>query len=232
VHQEAGEYEDAEAAYRRSLEIVTQINNRAGQASSLDQLGLLYSEMNLSEDSVSLHREAADIRYQLGDLKREGISRNNISIALLKLNRYHEARVEIMRAIECDRPFGHASEPWKTFNILRQIEEEEGNHEAARAAWVQARDSYLEYRRQGGYASQGQGGIFVEQIIILIQQGKSGEIQSLFDQHANAPDFFKRFMQNVITVINGSRDKALGDDLALSYADAAEVLFLIERLGG
>ena len=31
--------------------------------------------------------------------------------------------------------------------------------------------------------------------------------------------------------LNGSRDQALGDDDALYYADAAEVLFLMERLG-
>ena len=42
VHQEAGDYEKAEAAYRRSLEIETQNNDRAGQASSLNQLGNLY----------------------------------------------------------------------------------------------------------------------------------------------------------------------------------------------
>ena len=35
VHQEAGHYEEAETAYRRSLEIKTQNNNRAGQATSL-----------------------------------------------------------------------------------------------------------------------------------------------------------------------------------------------------
>jgi hypothetical protein len=36
----------------------------------------------------------------------------------------------------------------------------------------------------------------------------------------------------MIKILNGSRDKALGDDPALYYGDAAEVLFLIERLGG
>ncbi|HUM26306.1 MAG TPA: hypothetical protein PKN81_08755, partial [Anaerolineales bacterium] len=85
---------------------------------------------------------------------------------------------------------------------------------------------------QGGYASQGAGGQLVEQILGLIQQGKAGEIQNLFNQHANAPDFFKKFMQIVVDVLNGSRDKALGDDPAFNYADAAEVMFLIERLEG
>ena len=58
---------------------------------------------------------------------------------------------------------------------------------------------------------------------------------ALFNQLASDPnttDARKALMQAIITVLNGSRDKALGDDPALYYADAAEVLFLIERLGG
>ena len=35
----------------------------------------------------------------------------------------------------------------------------------------------------------------------------------------------------VKTVVNGSRDTALADDPVPDYADAAEILFLIKRLG-
>jgi hypothetical protein len=38
-------------------------------------------------------------------------------------------------------------------------------------------------------------------------------------------------MQAVITILNGCRDQALADDPVLNYADAAEILFLIQRLG-
>jgi hypothetical protein len=34
----------------------------------------------------------------------------------------------------------------------------------------------------------------------------------------------------MVAILNGSRDPALADDPALDYADAAEVLFLIDRL--
>jgi hypothetical protein len=37
-------------------------------------------------------------------------------------------------------------------------------------------------------------------------------------------------MHAVVTILSGSRDPALADDPALDYADAAEILFLIERL--
>jgi len=235
VHQEAGDYESAEAAYRRSLEIETQNDNKSGQAGSLTMLGNLYNaSLNRLEEAVTFYRQAADIYVETNDMAKEGRVRNNIANTLRQLKRYDEARVEIMRAIECKSQVGLAATPWTSFNILRQIEEATGNPAAARAAWAQARDAYLAYRRQGGYAQQGQGGNLIEHVIGLISQEKAGEIQPLFNQLAsdpNAGDSVKRLMQIIIDILNGSRDKTLGDDPALYYGDAAEVLFLIERLG-
>jgi tetratricopeptide (TPR) repeat protein len=234
VHQAAGDYEAAETAYRRSLEISTQNNDRAGQARSLGQLGNLYDDnLNRPEEAVNFYRQAADIYTQIGDLANEGRARNNIAKTLHKLKRYDEARAEVIRAIECKQNLGHAGTVWNAFKILNQIEEEDGNHAAARAAWAQARDAYLAYRRQGGYAQFG-GGRLVEHVLGLISPEKANEIQLLFDQLANDSEVgesLKQLIQAMITILNGSRDKALGDGPALDYDDAAEVLFLIERLG-
>ena len=49
---------------------------------------------------------------------------------------------------------------------------------------------------------------------------------------ANTDDWRKHLIQAIITILNGSRDPSLADDDALYYADAAEILFLIERLSG
>ncbi|MGC1377410.1 MAG: tetratricopeptide repeat protein [Anaerolineales bacterium] len=234
VHQDAGEYELAEAAYRRSLGIKTQNNDRSGQASSLGQLGYFYNyHLNRPEEAVAFYRQAADIHVETGDLRYEGVTRSNIADTLRKLKRYDEARTEIMRAIECKSQIGHAARPWTSFNILCVIETAVGNHAAARAAWVRARDAYLAYRRQGGYASMGGNAGLVEQVVGLLAQQKVDEIEALFKQLAGDPDAddsLKAIMQAMIAILNGARDKALADDPALYYADAAEVLFLIERL--
>ncbi|MCB8982110.1 MAG: tetratricopeptide repeat protein [Ardenticatenaceae bacterium] len=233
VYQDAGEYEAAEAAYRRSLEIETQRNDRAGQASSLGELGYLYNyKLHRPEEAVVFYRQAADIYVALGDLRYEGVSRNNIADTLRKLKRYEEARSEILRAIECMSQFGHAAELWKTFDILCDIETATGNETAAHAAWVQARDAYLAYRRQGGYAAQG-GGKYVEHVLGLLSQQKNHEAEQFFNQIANnpnAPDSLKLLMEAVFTILTGSPNPALADNLALLYADAAEILFLLDRL--
>lgn len=242
VQQDAGQYDAAEAAYRRSLEINTQINNRARQAMSLTMLGLLYTNMNRLEDAVTFYRQAADIFVETEDLRSEGVTRNNIADTLRKLKRYAEARTEIRRAIECKRPFGHAATPWTSFAILHDIETLVGNQAAAQAAWVQARDAYLAYRRQGGYAQYG-GGKLVDQVLGLLAQQKVDEVNALFQELASdseISDSGKQLMQAMLAIFNGSRDpalrqssgQALADDPALDYADAAEILFLLERVGG
>jgi len=233
VHQEAGDYESAEAAYRRSLEIFTQNNLRSEQASSLLQLGTLYDDkLNRPEEAVVFYRQAADIYVGLGDLRYEGVTRNNIGDTLRKLKRYEEARAEIMRAIECYQPFGTAVELWKSFNILRQIEEATGNPVAAHAAWEQARDAYLAYRRQGGYA-QTPGGELVDQLLGAVKQGQASSALKELAQIAQSqdiPDWLKVAAPKYLAIFQGSRDRALADDNALDYDDAAEVLFLMERL--
>jgi tetratricopeptide (TPR) repeat protein len=234
VQQEAGNYEEVETAYRQSLEISTRTNNRAGQANSLCQLGNLYKDWNRPEEAVSFYRQAVDIYVALRDLHNESKARNNIANTLGRLGRYDEARTEILRAIECKRQFGHAAEPWLAFSILYDIETADGNHATAQEAWRQARDAYLAYRRQGGYA-QADGGKLVDRVLGLLSEQKTDEAQALFDQIAtdpDAPDSIKKLMQAVVTILNGSRDRTLADDIALNYSNAAEVLFLIERLGG
>ena len=218
-----------------SLEIKTRSNNRAGQASSLSQLGNLYDgKLNRPEEAVTFYRQAADIYVELGDLRYEGVTRNNIADTLCKLKRYDEARSEIMRAIECKSQFGHAAEPWKSFDILHDIETADGNQAAARAAWVTGPGCLPRLPAAGGYA-QTPGGRLADQILGSFQQGESDEAIQFLTQAVQAEDtagWLKASAPKLLAVLNGSRDPALADDPALDYDDAAEILFLIERLGG
>lgn len=234
VHQEAGQYESAEAAYRQSLEIKSQTDNLAGQANSLNMLGVLYNDhLNRPEEAVTFYRQAADIYVAIGDLRYEGVTRNNIANTLQNLKRYDEARAEIERAIECKKNLGHAGTVWNAFNILSEIESAENNSTAARAAWRQARAAYLAYRQQGGYA-QYYGGRLVERVVGLLTEQKSAEVESLFNQLAENPSTDKSvrlLMQAMVEIFGGNPDPALADDPDLDYDEAAEILFLIERVG-
>ena len=235
AHEEAGDTESAEAAYRHSLEIKSQNNDLQGQVSTLTHLGNLYKDTNRLEEALVFYKQQVDISIRLGDTRAEGLGRQGVALTWIKLKNLDEARTEINLSIARFEKIGLSAAPWKAFNILHDIETLAGNHASARAAWEQARDAYLAYRRQGGYASQGAGGQLLEQVIKDIQQGEQEKpIQFLAQasQAEDTPDWLKVFAPKILAILQGSRDKALGDDPALGYGDAAEVLFLIERLGG
>ncbi|MEM7536270.1 MAG: hypothetical protein AAF639_29065 [Chloroflexota bacterium] len=50
-------------------------------------------------------------------------------------------------------------------------------------------------------------------------------------QRADATDEWRLLIDKLQTIVAGSRDEALADDMALDYSDAAEIL-LLERLVG
>ena len=131
VHRRAQQFDQAEHAYRQALALEVQQQNRAGEASTLSELGILYQAMGRLEEAVTFHRQAADIDTTLGDLINEGRSRNNLANTLLQLQRYDDARRELQRAIECNEPFGHAAAPWTTWDILHHLEQATGNPQAA-----------------------------------------------------------------------------------------------------
>ena len=87
------------------------------------------------------------------------------------------------RAIVCKQPFGHAAEPWKTFEILSKIERDAGRPEAAFEARRRAIEAYLAYRRDGGEnQSGGITGQLCEGLLGAVQEGQLAEFGAALDQ--------------------------------------------------
>jgi tetratricopeptide (TPR) repeat protein len=150
VYQKAGRVEAAEQAYRRALAIRVQQNLTADEATTLTQPGQLYDEMDRLEEAVIFFQNAVEKDIEINNMDSEGRDRNNLAFLLIKLNRYGEARQEIKRAIECKKPYGHAAKPWTSWDILYDLEQAEGNVEAANKARDEAIRLFLSYRRDGG----------------------------------------------------------------------------------
>ncbi|MEM7533212.1 MAG: CHAT domain-containing protein [Chloroflexota bacterium] len=230
IHRKCNAYTKAEDAYRQALAIMVQTNNLVGQASSLTELGNLYNDTGRLEEAVAHYRQAAKIDAALQDIRNEGLNRNNIANTLVKLRRYDEARTEIIRAVECDQPFGHVAHPWKSWSILHKIEMAVGNIAAAQMAWQQARLAYLAYRRDGGDV-QFSGGRLCERVLSALQVREEWIAEALTQLHQNSKtDTRLLLIDKLQAIVAGSRNKTLADDMALFYDDAAEILLLIEKL--
>ncbi|MCP4663171.1 MAG: tetratricopeptide repeat protein, partial [bacterium] len=233
VSEQARQYEAAEHAYQQALKIRVQQRDRSGEALTLGQLGNLYNGVGRREDAVRFYRQAAEIRTELGDLMKEGRSRNNLGDILVQLQRYDDARQEILRAIECKKPYGHAAQPWTTFDILHDLERAVGNASAAESARDDAIAAFLAYRRAGGenHTTGAQLAAVVGQAVT------SGETAGVASQLAelgarpDLPDYLRTLVPVLQQIVDGSRDPALASTAGLFFMDAVEVGLLLERLG-
>jgi tetratricopeptide (TPR) repeat protein len=232
VYQYAGQLEAAEDAYRKSLAIKVRLENVAGQARTLGQLGNLYLvALDHPEEAVTFLRRAADKYVEIGDAMGEGRQRNNLAGALRKLGRLEEALQEIRRAIKSGEQFGHASSPWVSWAILASIETDAGNAAAAAEAKSKAINCYLAYRRDGGENQDPEGRIAFTVTQSLIA-GDDATAATLLQQLADTPDAesLLPFIRAFQAIVAGSRDRTLADAPDLDYTMAAEILFMIETL--
>jgi tetratricopeptide (TPR) repeat protein len=232
VYEEAGKLEAAEDAYRKSLAIEVRLGNVAGQATTLLQLGTLSDDQGRIEEAAAFARQAAEKYAEIRDLVDEGKARSNLAHALKKLRRLDEARQEIQRAIEGKTQFGQASEPWKSWDILADIETDAGNPAAAAQAKRKAIECYLAYRRDGGENHYPDGRIALAVTHALLA-GDPAAATSLVQEIAANPDlpaWFPPFIQALQAIVAGSRDRTLADDPDLYYRMAAEILVLIDTL--
>jgi tetratricopeptide (TPR) repeat protein len=234
VHQYAGQPQAAEDAYRQSLAIKVRLGDVAGQGSTLNQLGNLYKDdLNRPEDAAGFYRQAVAKSVDSRDLAKEGGRRNNLASALHKLGLLDEARQEILRAIDCDAQFGHASEPWMSWSILAAIETDSGNVAATAEAKGKAIACYLAYRRDGG-ENQYPAGRLSLAVTQALRSGEQAQVATLLQQLAADPEAAELLplIGALQAVVAGSRDPALADQPELDYTMAAEILLLIETLAG
>jgi tetratricopeptide (TPR) repeat protein len=226
VHEDSKNYPAAETAYRKSLGIKVQQNNKEGEASSLGQLGNLFKKMGQLEDAVTFYRQAADIHVELGDMAKEGLDRNNLADTFIKLKRYDDARQEILRAIECFKPFGHTVTPWKTWNILCDLEQAQGNETAAKDARDQAVALYMAFRRSGGGKYE-YGAQLCDMVGDAIQRGERAKAEAAFGQFGGD---FQPLIDALRQILDGVRDVQVVEGLVFMHE--VDVRLLLEQLGG
>ncbi|MGH9755786.1 MAG: tetratricopeptide repeat protein [Blastocatellia bacterium] len=235
VHKDAEQFEQAERAYRQSLAIRVQHKLVADEADSLLELGNLYCVKGQLEDSVKCYRQAVDIYVRLQDQSDEGLARNNLANTLIELQRYDEARRELLRAIECKKPYSHAAGLWMTWNNLCNLERATGNPQAADEARRQAIASFLAYRRDGGQSMDwgAQACAAVAQAIQTNEPDATTGLEEELAEFLTQTDHSRAhaLIPKLQALLRGDRAPALAADPVLTYVDAVELQLLLEALG-
>jgi tetratricopeptide (TPR) repeat protein len=229
AHQEAEQYDEAEKAYQAALRINVQTGDRSREAATLTQLGATYRRTGRLEDAVKFYGQAATVQRELNDTWAEGVTRSNLAYALFELRRYDDARGEILRAIQCKAPFGHAAEPWKAFGVLSLVERAAGNDEAATTARQQASDAYLAYRRDGGENASELRSL-IEGVTEAVTNGDVSAAASALIGHAartDLPIHWKALILQLLAIVRGEYNSDVADDPDLDYRDAVELELLL-----
>lgn len=232
LHTEERQFEQAERSYRQSLSLRVQQKDLIGEADSLLGLGHLYDVMGRLEDAVKCHRQATDRYVELESQRYEGAARTNLASTLIKLQSYDDARRELLRAVECGKPFGHTVEPWKTWSILYGLERATGHPTAAIQARQQAIESYLSYRRAGGQ-SMNAGAQLCNRAAQAITVQDTTELEELLAQVSGEdaiPASGKLLISKLQAILRGEREPALAADPNLDYDDTVELQLLLEAL--
>jgi tetratricopeptide (TPR) repeat protein len=234
LYTKTGRYEDAEHAYQESLVITKTLDDVGGMASCLGELGNLYHQINRLEDAAMYYRQTANMLVEFKDTFREGVTRSNLALILVKLGQIAEARVEIVHAIKCNEPYGYAAIPWQTWYILSTIETKDGNKQAAEEARQKALELFLAYRRDGGENHQYSGRVCNAIGEALQASNKTGARRYL-RHHRHNPAYMREgkpepLLDALTEIINGKRDPALADNPELTYDQAAEIILLLETL--
>ena len=230
VHSKTRRFELAEQAYRQSLAINVRTNDLAGEARLLGELASLYAIWGRLEEAVTFSRQAADAYNKQQNLNGEGLTRSNLASILIQLQRYDDARREVLRAIECRVPFGHAAEIWKTWDVLCDLEKATGNYLAADAARKNAIESYLAYRRAGG-VSQSLQFHLLDLVSNALQENQAEAVLQQLEQIAadDIPQSDKSLIAKLHAILQGDRSPNLVNDPSLYYRDVVELQLLLEQ---
>jgi tetratricopeptide (TPR) repeat protein len=227
-----GQPEAAEEAFIESLRYRMQNDDLIGQACTHYSLGQLYEiYQDKPQEAVTCFRQALEICSKYGQIKMEWKSADRLANMLCKLNHLDEARHIIRRSIACKLALGHEAQPWRSWEILCNIEIQAGNTVGAKEASLKALSAYIDYRRDGGsdFGQIGQLALAIHQDLV---SGFTANAVSLLDTLEPLADWVHdlAYLGVLKKIVAGSRDTALAQDPSLNYFQAAEILLLIEAL--
>lgn len=228
VYQKIPDFEQADRHYKESLKIETALGNRAGEASTLIQLGNLYDKWKKYDEAVVFYSQSADAYAALNNDGKEGKGRNNLADTLIKIGRLKEARIQLNRAIECKKSLGLEAEPWKTYDILCDLEKAEGNTAAAAVARREAIRLFGMWRRSGA-ENHSRDAKLCAMAFAAIQGREILELESYLKTEI-AQDLDYKFDIHLLGILQGSRDPQTLQDEGLNYQQVVELELLLEGL--
>lgn len=233
LHQVNQDFESARAALESALALLQEQGNAPGVISSFLELGSLSETQQSYLDAVDFYRQALKVAEESDDQYRQVVSGNRLADALRLSGNIDEALNVLEQAGNLGQKFGHDAEPWKTWNILSNLESAGNNAKGAMAARQRAIEAYTAFRIEGGQNNEGDGQLcaMVLQGIQAEQTSRVGEMLiKLASNEAWQSTENKALLIALNQFLQGKREIPLIENTDLHYRHVAELMLLQDRL--
>ena len=233
LHRVNEDFDSAQRALESALKLLKAQGNSPGVISSLLELGNLSEMQQAYPEAVAFYRDALKTAEDSDDQYRQVVSGNRLADALRLEGSIDEAMQVLEKAGELGQQFGHDAEPWKTWNILSNLEAAAENPQGAMAARQRAIETYVAFRAEGGENNEGDG-----QLCAMVLQGIQTEqtdrvnemLTKLGSNDAWQSTESKALLGVLGDFLDGKRNIALIETSELHYRHVAELMLLQDRL--
>lgn len=104
---DAGDIDDAEALYKRALDLALAGGDLAAQARAFGNLGNVYSDTSKFDEAEACSQKTIDLFTRLGDKRSVGIACLNHGSICMRTGRVSEAAELLLRAVDLSRATGN-----------------------------------------------------------------------------------------------------------------------------
>lgn len=233
LHKVNQAMDDAKQAFTASLVLLESQGNTRGMISTLLELGNLSEATAELVTAIDYYHQALQVAKDADDKFLQSVVGNRLADALRKQGDFELALAELETAGTLGQAFGHAAEPWKSWNTLSLIETAQNNPVAAQAAKQRAIEAYVSYRVDGGENMERDGQLCTA-VQNAAQQQRDGELRKVLLQLKEdlgwQDEQDQALLEVLAQLLNGERGLPILDNKKLGYRYAAELMLLQDRL--
>lgn len=125
------DYKTALDYFTRSRELCNRINYKAGEASALNNISLIYRRQGFVEKALNLDKEVLQMRIEVGDSARIAGSLNNIAVSYGDKKNYDTALNYYMQAVDMSLKIDDIKDLDLYYNNIGNVYMKLGQHEKA-----------------------------------------------------------------------------------------------------
>jgi len=153
IHQDQGDYDKAIEKYNQSLEIVKELGNKGGIASTLHELGMIHAAQGDYDKAIEKYNQSLEIEKELGNKGGIASTLHELGIIHYIQGDYDKAIGKYNQSLEIKKALGDKSGIASTFHQLGMIHEAQRDYDKAIETYTQSLEITKEMGNKGGVAN-------------------------------------------------------------------------------